>query len=467
MSPLKPPSDSTSAPAPIGPLAVLPVFLSLRDRAVLVVGGSAAAAWKAELLAAAGAQVRAVGDAAWREADFVGVSLAVADLDNTAEAGRFAAAAQGAGVPYNVIDKPAFCSFQFGAIVNRSPVVIGISTDGAAPMLGQAIRRRIETLLPAGLAPWAAAARAFRSSLKQMLPSPSRRQAFWRAFAEIAFTETPDADPSARLRALAGAQSTARCGLPGVTLVGAGPGDAGLLTLNAVRALQAADVILFDNLVSQEVLDLARREAKRLLVGKRGGRESCRQEEINRLMVTLASQGRRVVRLKGGDPMIFGRAGEEIAALKAAGIPVAVVPGVTAASGAAARLGVSLTHRDCAQAVQLVTAHSRDGGLPQGIDWGRLADGRTTLMLYMGARTGAEAARCLLAAGLTADTPAVIMTAVSRPEEDIEVLTLSALAARGRLDHEQPVLIGIGKVFGALNAAHLQRTPDGRLAACQ
>jgi len=453
MSPSRLPSESTSVPPRIEPLAVLPVFFCLQDRAVLVVGDSAAAVWKRELLAAAGARLRIVADpAAWQDSDLDGMALAVADLDDVAAA-RFAAAARHAGVPCNVIDKPDFCSFQFGAIVNRSPVVVGISTDGAAPVLGQAVRRRIETLLPAGLAAWAAAAQSFRCGVKQLLPSAERRGAFWRAFAEIAFTEAPAADPLARLAVLAGDCRAAREALPGVTLVGAGPGDAGLLTLNAVRALQAADVILFDDLVSPEVLDLARREAKRLLVGKRGGRESCRQEDINALMVKLARQGKRVVRLKGGDPMIFGRAGEEIAELQAAGISVSVVPGITAAIGAAARLGVSLTHRDCAQSLQLVTAHSRNGGLPPDIDWHRLADPRTTLMFYMGARTGALAAAHLLAEGLPADTPVVIMTAVSRPEETVETLDLGELAGRGEIAHEHPVLIGVGRVFAAVASA--------------
>lgn len=357
MSPCKPPSDRRPAEvsARIAPLASLPVFFSLLDRAALVVGGSPAAAWKAELLAAAGARVTVIaGEVApemtalatrdggislvrrdWQKSDLAGCTLAVADFEDEEEAARFAIAAGRAGVPCNVIDKPAFCGFQFGAIVNRSPVVIGISTDGAAPVLGQAIRRRIETLLPAGLAAWAAAARRFRPDLRRLLPSAGRRTAFWRAFAELAFVEVPGRFPGARLRELATAEG-GRDALPGVTLIGAGPGDAGLLTLNALRALQAADVILFDDLVSQEVLDLARREARRMLVGERGGRASCRQEDINALMVKLARQGKRVVRLKAGDPMIFGRAGEEIAKLEAAGIPVTVVPGITAA-GAAAR----------------------------------------------------------------------------------------------------------------------------------
>ena len=464
MSPSKPPSsvnqdrDPADSPARIEPLAVLPVFLSLRGRAAVVVGGSAAAAWKAELLAAAGARVIAVATLeALCEDDLAGAAVAVADLADDAEAARFAAAARVAGVPCNVIDKPVFCDFQFGAIVNRSPVVIGISTGGAAPVLGQAIRRRIETLLPAGLAAWAAAAQACRTTLKAILPDAERRRAFWRGFAELAFTEPPSGDPAARLRDLAA--GTGGPSLPGVTLVGAGPGDAGLLTLNALRALQAADVILFDDLVSEEVLALARREAKRMLVGKRGGRSSCRQQDLNALMVKLARQGRRVVRLKGGDPMIFGRAGEEIAELEAAGIPVAVVPGITAAVGAAARLGVSLTHRDAAQSLHLVTAHSRRGGLPQDVDWHRLAAPRATLMLYMGAHTGAAAAARLLAEGLATDTPVVVVTAVSRPEEKVETLTLEALAARGEIAHEHPVLIGVGRVFGKVAAAAARSAP--------
>jgi len=350
------PSDRRPAdvPARIEPLASLPVFFSLQDRAVLVVGGSAAAAWKAELLAAAGARVTVIArDVApemtalacardiclvrrgWQKSDLAGQALAVADFADEEEAARFAVAAGRAGVPCNVIDKPAFCGFQFGAIVNRSQVVIGISTDGAAPVLGQAIRRRIETLLPAGLAAWAVAARRFRPNLRRLLPSAARRGAFWRTFAELAFVEAPGRSPVARLRELAAAAEDDHGARPGVTLVGAGPGDAGLLTLNAVRALQAADVILFDDLVSQEVLDLARREARRMLVGKWGGRASCRQEGINTLMVKLARQGKRVVRLEAGDPSVLGRAGEEIAELEAAGILVTVVRGVTAAAGAA------------------------------------------------------------------------------------------------------------------------------------
>jgi uroporphyrin-III C-methyltransferase/precorrin-2 dehydrogenase/sirohydrochlorin ferrochelatase len=246
-----------------------------------------------------------------------------------------------------------------------------------------------------------------------------------------------------------------------VTLVGAGPGDAELLTLKAVRALQAADVILYDDLVSDEVLELARREAKRMLVGKRGGRESCRQDDINALMVKLARQGRHVVRLKSGDPMIFGRGGEEIDQLECAGIPCEVVPGITAASAMASALGISLTHRDDAQSVRFVTGHSRAGGLPDTIDWRGLADRHTTLIVYMGGRTSTTLAARLMAEGLLPETPVVAVASLSRAGEARWQGTLGTLAGADLLHTETgPVLIGIGTVFGRRAAEQSTHWPQ-------
>jgi uroporphyrin-III C-methyltransferase / precorrin-2 dehydrogenase / sirohydrochlorin ferrochelatase len=233
-----------------------------------------------------------------------------------------------------------------------------------------------------------------------------------------------------------------------VTLVGAGPGDPGLLTLNALRALQDADVILFDDLVSEGVLELARREARRMLVGKRGRQASCRQEDISALMIKLARAGKQVVRLKGGDPGIFGRAGEELAALRAAGIACRMVPGITAALAMAAAFGVSLTHRDHAQAVQFVTGHARDGRLPAHLNWRGLADPRTTTVFYMGAGTVQQIAANLRLHGLSADTPALWVANLSRPDERRWSGLLSALP--GSIGDEElrcPLLIGIGRVF--------------------
>ncbi|MFG1392753.1 siroheme synthase CysG [Xanthobacter agilis] len=451
---------TTLHPARVEPLAVLPVFLRLQGKSALVAGGSDAAAWKAELLHAAGARVevhaailseamaalvaegRAVhAGASWREAALGAFTVAVADLDPP-EAEAFAAAARRAGVAANVIDQPALCAFQFGSIVNRSPVVVGISTDGTAPVLGQAIRRRIETLLPRHLAAWGALAGRIRQRVAALRPSAAERRRFWETFAERAFAASGGPEE--------GAWPDARPGTEGgsVTLVGAGPGDPEYLTLKGMRALQSADVILFDDLVSPELLELARREAKRMLVGKRGGRESCRQEEINALMLRFARQGKRVVRLKAGDPSVFGRAGEEIAALEAAGIPVRVVPGITTASALAAGLNTSPTHRDAAQAVRFVTGHSRQGVLPNTIDWRAVADPATTTVFYMGGRTAPEIATRLLGAGMAPTTPVVIAANVSRANERRWSGPLAELAdGMAAIGHDDPVLIGIGRVF--------------------
>jgi len=385
-------------PARIAQLSRLPVFLALDGKRAVVAGGSAAAAWKAELLSAAGARVEVYADAPsdemlqiasdpprgaivvhrrlWSAEDLVGASVAVGAFDDDESASIFADAAHAWGVPVNVIDKPAFCDFAFGAIVNRSPLVIGISTDGAAPVFAQAIRVKLEALLPRGFADWAAAAARWRSAVKASGLSFSGRRKFWQLFTAHAVSnpasEPCQGDFERFIAEVKGLGSTVENG--SVTLVGAGPGDPELLTLRAVRALQSADVILFDDLVSRDVLDFSRREARKMLVGKTGFGPSCKQDDINALTVSLAKQGKRVVRLKGGDPLIFGRAAEEIAACKAANIAVDVVPGITAAQGAAAKLVLPLTDRKHARRLQYVTGHAKNGKLPDDLDWQSLAD---------------------------------------------------------------------------------------------
>ncbi|MEL6750764.1 MAG: siroheme synthase CysG, partial [Pseudomonadota bacterium] len=378
----------------------------------------------------------------WGTDCFVHHAIAVADAESDGEAKAFLCAGQAAGVPVNVIDKPAFCEFQFGSIVNRSPAVIAISTDGAAPILGQAIRRRVETLLPPALAGWAGLAQALRSRVNERFAMGAPRRAFWERFVDRAFSgKAPTAE------GLFDAHETGGR----VTLVGAGPGDAELLTLKAVRALQAADIILFDDLVSDEVLELARREAKRMLVGKRGGRESCKQDDINAMMLKLAQEGRNVVRLKSGDPVVFGRAGEEVAALASEGIPVSIVPGITAASALAAELNISLTHRDHAQSVRYVTGHSRHGALPE-LDWRSLADPKTTTVFYMGGRTAPGIQAKLIGEGLSAQTPVTLAANVSRADTRRWHGTLCQLAdGAAEIGTSDPVLVCIGE---ALAAAH-------------
>lgn len=456
----------------MGALAKLPVFFELTAKRVVMAGGTAAAAWKAELLAAAGASVHIYathveeemaallkrGAAAgalihherpWAIDIFDTAALALADAETDDEARAFYCAAVAKGVPVNVIDKPAFCQFQFGSIVNRSPVVIGISTDGAAPILGQAVRRRIETLLPPALAAWGALAKAIRHQVTETLAPGGQRRLFWERLSERAFGPPPSAgadEEFGKLIADIATETSPQKG--GVTLVGAGPGDPELLTLKAVRALQSADVILFDDLVSEGVLELARREAKRMMVGKRGGRESCRQDDINALMLKLARQGKRVVRLKSGDPMVFGRAGEEIAMLEAAGVNVSVVSGITAATAMAASLGVSLTHRDHAQSVRFITGHSRKGELPSDLDWRGLADSNCTLVFYMGGRTAPRIAERLMVEGLTPDTPVSVCTSVSRADQAAVHTTLAGLkSATAEVEPGGPVLIAIGRAM--------------------
>jgi uroporphyrin-III C-methyltransferase/precorrin-2 dehydrogenase/sirohydrochlorin ferrochelatase len=460
----------------IAALAKLPVFWTLAGKRAIVAGGSDGAAWKVELLQACGAEVdlycenEDLGETMraliartalshhphpWHCGVFSGASLALADCETDDEARAFFCGARAAGVPVNVIDKPAFCQFQFGSIVNRSPVIVSISTDGAAPILAQAIRQRIETLLPASLKQWAGLAQSLREAVNRRLSPGAARRLFWERFVARCMTTNEPPTEATADDLLAAADQIATAPRSGsVTLVGAGPGDAELLTLKAMRALQAADVILFDDLVSAEVLELARREAKRFLVGKRGGRESCRQEDINDMMVRFAKSGKRVVRLKSGDPMIFGRAGEEIARLESEGIPVEVVPGITAASAMAASLKTSLTNRDHAQQVRFVTGHSRHNALPTTINWASLAEPNQTSVFYMGGRMAGQIEQRLRENGLQSDTPVVVMSSVSRARQQCWSGPLANLPdAMRAIGVDDPVLIGVGAVFGRMSGA--------------
>jgi uroporphyrin-III C-methyltransferase/precorrin-2 dehydrogenase/sirohydrochlorin ferrochelatase len=466
------------------PLAIVPLFFRLTDRRVIVIGGSEAAAWKAELMSAAGAAVEVWDEtpcpdmealaavppsgrielrrSAWTAASLEGAALVVAAAEDEEQAARIHAAACAAGVPVNVIDNPRHCTFQFGAIVNRSPLVVGISTDGAAPVLGQAIRSRIEALLPAGFARWAAAAHAWRAEIASNLAAGARRR-FWEAFATLAL-RTPDRKPTTSdrqwLLEIARNGDRKAQGAGHVALVGAGPGDPELLTLKAMRALRSADVILFDDLVAPEVLDFARREARRILVGKSGYRPSCKQEDIVALMLSLARSGKRVVRLKSGDPMIFGRAAEEITALERAGIAHEVIPGISAAQGAAASLKVSLTHRRSARRVQFVSAHAEGGHLPDDLDIAGMTDPKVTTAVYMPLGTLGILVERLLAAGIAPERPACAVFRATRADETIVDATIATLAdtvAGSKADG--PCIVLIGSVLSARVRDALEDAP--------
>jgi uroporphyrin-III C-methyltransferase/precorrin-2 dehydrogenase/sirohydrochlorin ferrochelatase len=469
-------SPVETRPARLAALPKLPIFLDLQGRRVVIVGGAEAVAWKAELLGAAGAEVCVYAPEVcleletliagagvrhfardWREDDLDDAWIVIGDCGSADESARLSAAARSRGVLVNVIDRPGFCDFQFGTIVNRAPVVVGISTDGAAPILGQAIRRRIEAILPRSLGPWTRAAKEFRGQLRTLLPQRESRRRFWEKFVDVTFISQAEEDAQlAELERIAQdlIAEKAKPQLGEVVIVGAGPGDPELLTMKAVRELQAADVIVYDRLVSAEVLELGRREARRINAGKQGHGLACRQEEISGLVVRLAREGKRVVRLKGGDPAVFGRTAEEADACREAGIPVRIVPGVTAASAAAASLGISLTRRGQAQRLQFVTGHDRYGVLPPDLDLDALADARATTAVYMGGRTAAALAQAMVAHGLDADTPAVVLSNVSHRDEMRTHTTLGALAA-GALAHRDgaPTLVLIGAALESAAAA--------------
>lgn len=470
------------APARIQALATLPVFLRASGKAVLLAGGTKAAAWKAELLLAAGARVRCFAPDPcpdlreiarhqegldlhfrhWSPDDLFDVLIGLCDAESDEEAARFRAAARARGVPVNIIDRPEYCDFQFGSIVNRSPLVIGISTDGAAPVFGQALRARIEALLPHGFADWARAAKAWRAEIQgRHLPFRMRRL-FWERFTDAALSESNTVPGQEQRDALLHSLRDAESKPAGkVLLVGAGPGDPELLTLRAVRALQSADVVLFDDLVSPAILDFARREAERINVGKRGYKPSCGQDEISAMLVAFGQAGKVVARLKGGDPLIFGRANEEIDALERAGIPVEVIPGVTAASGAAAALATSLTERHLARRLQFVTAHARDGSLPADLDWNALADPSATTAIYMGVHTLPVMIRRLREAGMPNTTPVIMVESATRRDQRIIAGTLADIIDRVELHKVLgPSLFLVGSVLGRTLARNLRDNND-------
>ena len=434
------------------PLATLPVFFPLAGKKVIVIGGSEGAAWKVDLAAATGALVDVYATdpcekiselaascpnivlhhRAVTSADFEGVALAFGATFDDAEAELARAAADAAGVPLNLADRPGMSDFIMGAIVNRSPLVIGVSTCGASPVFAQAVRGRIESLVPASFTAWARAAQDWRPSvLASGLDFVARRD-FWRRFTRLAFRDIEraplESDCAALLAETRAAGPAVARGR--VTLVGAGPGDPELLTLKGMRALAGADVVLFDDLVPASILDFARREATRINVGKRGYAPSVRQEEITALLVDLARAGKNIVRLKGGDPLIFGRANEEIAALREAGFEIEIVPGVTAACAGAAALGASLTSRETARRVQFITAHTKDGEFPVDFDWGALADRRATTAVYRGNRTLPALSKRLLEEGVAPDTPAFLIERASTPDQRIIGGTIADLPER-------------------------------------
>ena len=434
----------------------LPLFFNLVGRRVVVVGEGAAADRRADLVRSAGADVQRAVSPTLRASDFRGAAAAfivTGDADRDAAAQR---AARSAGVPVNVADRPALCDFILPAIVDRDEIVVAVSTGGASPTLATVLRGRIEAALPERLGAVARLAATFRAQVNALITEPARRRAFFRRLVEgpAARLALAGDDAGARRAALGELDAARRHMAPvGIAhIVGAGPGDPDLLTLRAAQLLQEADAILHDDLVPPAVLARARRDAELVPVGKRKGRASWAQADINAELVRRVRAGQTVVRLKAGDPFVFGRGGEEIEALREAGLPVAVVPGITAALGCAASAGIPLTHRRLASAVTFVSGHSaaENQGTSREAQWPALAAQGHTLAIYMGASEAASVRDRLLGSGADPNTPVAIVENGTRPDERVSLGRLADLA-RLAVPHDSrgdagPSLIIVGDV---------------------
>ncbi len=426
-------------------MRTLPLFHDLRGRACVVLGDGEAAVRKAAVLESVGARVKR-GMCVDTLED---VALVVVAETTDAVAQDAFDRCRARGVPVNAVDRPRYCTVTWPAIVDRDPITIAIGTAGAAPALARLLRARIEQVVPMSMAALARLGESWRTRAKAALIAPTARLRFWESFfdgpvAQAALAgDVAEADRRAR-SLIDGAPAMPR-GV--VHLVGAGPGDPELLTLRAVRLIQAADVVVHDRLVSEGVLAFARSDARRVYVGKRRSHHCVPQHEINALLVEHARAGRRVVRLKGGDPFIFGRGGEELEALLEAGVACDVTPGITAAIGCAAYAGIPLTHRDHAQSCLFATGHLRDGRLD--LDWDVLARPRQTLAIYMGVASLPELSRHLMAHRLPGGTPAAMIIDGTRPTQRVIAGTLASLPALAvSAAAAGPALVLIGDAVG-------------------
>ncbi len=442
----------------------LPIFCRLDNKPVLLVGGGEVAERKARLLLDAGARLTIVapeldpelaelaanGSIEWLAGEFVpqqlvGKWLVVAATDRREVNALVYQSANQARIFANVVDDPKRSSFIMPSIIDRSPLMVAISSGGKAPVLARLLREKLEALLPQHLGAVATFAGSLRERVKARFATMGERRRFWeRLLGADRLGQALARGDSASANQLADGLFADESQSAGeVVLVGAGPGDPGLLTLHALRQMQQADVVVYDRLVSDEVMALVRRDAKRIFVGKQAGNHCVPQEGINQLLLEEAKKGQRVVRLKGGDPFIFGRGGEELETLVGSGIGFQVVPGITAASGCAAYAGIPLTHRDHAQSVRFVTAHGKGGA--RDLDWPLLAKDRQTLVFYMGLSSCATIREQLLAHGKASNTPVALIERGTQPCQRVIRGTLDELPALA-MGVESPALIMVGSV---------------------
>jgi uroporphyrin-III C-methyltransferase / precorrin-2 dehydrogenase / sirohydrochlorin ferrochelatase len=456
----------------------LPLFFDVKGKRCVVVGGGEVALRKATLLARAGAKLHIVApelddemaSLCKREGAFVcpiefqpcclaSATLVIAATDSLDVNTAVSDAAKALSIPVNVVDQPALCTFIVPAIVDRSPILVAISSGGASPILARSIKRLIETLLPARVDRLALLLRQLRDAIKGKIRGFDDRTRFWEKVLEGDIPELVYAgkEDEARKRILDEAKR-ASAARGEVYLVGAGPGDPELLTLKALRLMHKADVVLFDRLVSESILLKLRPDADKIFVGKQKSDHAVPQETINEMLVRLAREGKKVLRLKGGDPFIFGRGGEEIESLAAAGVDFQVVPGITAASGCATYAGIPLTHRDYSQSVRFLTGHIREGGVP--LDWAMLAGEQQTLAFYMGLSGLQIICDELLAHGMDPSMPVAVIEQGTTREQKVSVANLVSIREQILVDEiKPPTLIIVGRVVSLREKLDWFRAP--------
>ena len=441
----------------------LPAFHKVRGKLCLVVGGGEVGSRKAGVLLEAGATVRVVAPeiepelarqpgveavvAHFSPQHLEGTMLVVAATNDREVNRRISELAQARNLPVNVVDDPELCSFIMPAILDRSPLMVAFSSGGGSPVLTRMMRGKLETIIPQNYSRLGAFAVRFRELVKERVTNPPKRRIFWENALDGLVAEKvmagDEKGAEVLLRQMLDSDDNVLRGE--VYLVGAGPGDPDLLTFRALRLMQKADVVVYDNLVSKTIVDMTRRDAQRIFVGKKRADHTMRQEEINELLVRLAKEGKRVLRLKGGDPFIFGRGGEEIETLAAEGIPFQVVPGITAASGVASYAGIPLTHRDHAQSCLFVTGHLKDGTM--NLDWAALARPNQTVVVYMGLHGLETLCAELVRHGLPETTPIAIVQQGTTQNQRVITGTLTTLPGIAEREKPQaPTLIIVGGV---------------------
>ncbi|MDO9065098.1 MAG: siroheme synthase CysG [Sulfuricella sp.] len=444
-----------------------PIFFDIKNKPCLVVGGGEVATRKAGMLMQSGGLITVVApeltntlkelaDAGkithitekFRPEHLGAAVLVIAATNDRAVNEQVSVAAKKLRIPVNVVDNPDLCSFIMPSVIDRSPLVIAISSGGTSPVLARVMRAKLETYIPAAYGRLAQFAASFRDQVKDKI-LPAKRRIFWEKVLQgpVAEMVLSGQDQTARdaLQKMLAADSDDTPPRGEVYLVGGGPGNPDLLTFRALRLMQQADVVVYDNLVSPAVLELVRRDAERIYVGKQRANHAMRQENINELLVRLAQEGKRVVRLKGGDPFVFGRGGEEIETLAAHGVPFQVVPGITAATGVSSYAGIPLTHRDYAQSCVFVTGHLKDGSV--NIDLTGIAKTNQTIVIYMGLLGLPTLCQELVAHGLPITTPAAIVQQGTTYQQKVvtgTLATLPELAVKAKM--RPPTLIIVGEV---------------------